>query len=175
LTRLDVMCGAAQDDEWRARRVPRRVRRSGDHRGCAVARCRQRHDHDRQGHLAIGIVWAGRLWPAQRFALGAGPNAASGLAVSVRLAARPGRDRGAGIVRRALLCRVRLAVPAASARSRRRPPLAGPRLTLKSPDTAIVQVGPSPATAGKLAEAKLAASDRPSSRKWRVLSAFYSV
>ena len=63
------------------------------HRVRAVARRRQRHDHDRQGHLAIGIVRAARLRPAQRIAVGAGPDAAVGGAVSVWPAARPGRDR----------------------------------------------------------------------------------
>ena len=44
--------GAASD--WR--RVPCRVRCSRNHRVRAVAWRRQRHDHDRQGHFAIGIV-----------------------------------------------------------------------------------------------------------------------
>ena len=66
----------------------------GDHRVRAVARRRQRHDHDRQGHLAVGVVRAARLRAAQRVALGASPGAAVGRAVSVRPVARPGRGRG---------------------------------------------------------------------------------
>src|SRR5580692_6480803 len=44
--------GAASD--WR--RVPCRARCSRNHRVRAVAWRRQRHDHDREGHFAIGIA-----------------------------------------------------------------------------------------------------------------------
>ena len=65
--------GAASD--WR--RVPCPVRSSRDRRVRAVAWRRQRHDHDRQGHFAIGIVRPARLRAAQRVAVGTGPRAAS--------------------------------------------------------------------------------------------------
>jgi hypothetical protein len=45
----------------------------------------------------------------------------------------------------------------------------------KSLDDAIVQVGSSPPTVGRLAAAKLNATDRLSLCKWRVLSAVCSV
>src|SRR5207248_8612279 len=81
----------------------------------------------RQGHLAPGVVWAARLWPAQRIVVGPGPDAAISRPISVRLTARPGRDRGAGTVGRALPRRLRLAAPAAPARRRPRPPTIGRR------------------------------------------------
>ena len=106
--------------------VSPRVRRSRDHRVRAVARRRQRHDHDRQGHLAAGVVRAARLRAAQWVALGAGPGAAVGRAVSVRPVARPGRGRGGVAVGRALHRRLRLTVraapqPCACAQAPRRP------------------------------------------------------
>jgi hypothetical protein len=70
---------------WRC--VPRYVRCSRHHRFRAVARRRQRHDHDREGYAAFGRVRAARLWVAQRFAFGTGTDAASGGAIPVWLVA----------------------------------------------------------------------------------------
>ncbi len=157
------------------RRVRRPVRSSRDRRIRAAARRRQRSDHDRQRHFAASIFRTARLWAAQRVTVGTGPRASVGLAVPVRPAPRPGRDRGGGIVGRALPRCLRLTVPAAAARSRRGPPVAGPRLRRESSEDAIVQVGPSPPTAGSSAEAKSTATEPPSPRKRRALFGFYSV
>jgi hypothetical protein len=122
-------CGAAPH----RRRVPCRVRRSRDHRVRAIARRRQRHDHDRQGHLATGVVRAPRIRAAQRAAVGAGAGASVGSTVSIWLAARPGWGRGGVVVSGALLCRPRVAVPAVPARLCRYPSLIGSRLNREIP------------------------------------------
>src|SRR6202040_1233931 len=162
--------GAASD--WR--RLPYRVRCSRNYRVRAVAWRRQRHDHDREGHFAIGIVRPKGGRAAQRFAVGTGPDAASGSSVSVWPVSRPGRARRGRIITWAVPRRFRLAVPAAAARRRCGASLAGPLFRRESLDDAIVQESPPP-TVGMLAEAKLGATDRLSPRKWRVLSAVCSV
>lgn len=71
--------GSASD----RRCVSRRARCSGDHRVRAVARRRQRHDHDRQGHAAVGFVRAARVRATQRAAVCACPGTSVGSAVPI--------------------------------------------------------------------------------------------
>src|SRR5205807_1066432 len=100
-------------------------------------------------HFAIGIVRPGGIRAAQRFAVGTGPDAASGVALSVWLADRPGRDRRGRTIGRAVPRRFRLVIPAAPAPRRRDAPHAGPRPRRESLDDAIVQAGSSPPTVGR--------------------------
>ena len=99
--------------DWR--RVPCRVRCSRNYRVRAVAWRRQRHDHYGKGHFAIGIVRPKGVRAAQRFAVGTGPDAASGSSVSVWPSTRPGRARRGRIISWAVSCRFRCAVPVAAA------------------------------------------------------------
>ncbi len=65
----------------------------------AAARRGQRHDHDRQGHIAASDLRSARVWPQKRRAVGAGADHPIGRAVPVRPAARHGwtrRGRGVG-------------------------------------------------------------------------------
>jgi len=78
--------------------------------------------------LALGIVRAAGIRPAQRAAIGAGPDAPGVVAVSVWLAARADRNRCGRIVGRPLPRRFRLAVPAAPALRRRGTTLTGAQL-----------------------------------------------
>src|SRR6202047_2561875 len=158
--------------DWR--RLPCRVRCSRNYRVRAVAWRRQRHDHDREGHFAIGIVRPKGVRAAQRFAVGTGPDAASGSSVSVWPFTRPGRARRGRIISWAVSRRFRRAVPVAAAPRGRSASLARPQFGRESPDDGIVQGSPPP-TVGMSAEAKLGATDRLSPRKWRVLSAVCSV
>jgi hypothetical protein len=108
---------------WRGslRRCIRSAQRSSScwvslgHRIRAVARCRQRHDHDHQGHFAVGIVWTPRIRPAQRVAVRPGSEAASSLAVFVWLASRSGGNPGGRLIGWTLPRSLRLAVFASSA------------------------------------------------------------
>jgi hypothetical protein len=110
---------------------------------------RQRHDHDREGQFAIGIVRPKGVRAAQRFAVGTRPDAASGVTVPVWFAARSGRDRRGRTIGGAVPRRLRLVVPAAPTPCRRDVPPRRSAAQGELLDDAIVQVGSSPPTVGR--------------------------
>ena len=117
--------GAASD----RRRVHCLVRGSRHCRVRAVARCRQRHDHDRQGHLAVGVVRPARLRPAQRIAVGAGPRCCSRRRRSCSACCSTGSgSRRLGLSAGLCLAAFGSLFLLRPRERRRRPPLAGPRL-----------------------------------------------
>jgi MFS family permease len=102
-----------------------------------------------KGTLPLALFGPGGYGPAQRFAVGTGPDATSGSAVSVWLAARPGRARRGRIISWAVPRCFRLVIPAAPTPRRRGALRAGPRLRRKLLDDSIVQGGLCPPTIGR--------------------------